>query len=158
MCAAVCIERRIALGTRGFTWLENVGVPGNVGSGDQNGGCSGSKAVLLSAGCADYTSPKVIRSTMEAPFTFRSSSQRILRRCRKNPRGGGTVLAAALDGDEQAGYTGKLLHYDRQQEQEPDGAGEELADINIRIPIFGDAESLNAGIRRPVLMYRAIWH
>ena len=160
VCAAVCIEKKkLPLEQGLYVALENVGDPGNVGTVIRTADAAGAKAVLLSAGCADYTSPKVIRSTMGSAFhipvviaeDFYGAVERIR-------AAGNAVLAAALDGDEQADTPENCCIMIGNESRGLTERAKELADINIRIPIFGDAESLNAGTAAAVLMYRAIWH
>ncbi|MBQ8815515.1 MAG: 23S rRNA (guanosine(2251)-2'-O)-methyltransferase RlmB [Lachnospiraceae bacterium] len=139
--------------------LENIQDPGNLGTMMRTAEAAGVDGVIMSRDTVDIYNPKVVRSTMGAifrlPFAYVESLDEVMEQCRqlgittyaahlggknnydKENYGGGSAF---LIGNEGNGLTDKL-------------AGQ--ADILVKIPMAGKAESLNAAVAAAVLVYEA---
>lgn len=139
--------------------LENLQDPGNLGTMFRTGEGAGITGIVMDAFTADIYNPKTIRSTMgsiyRVPFLVTENLLETLQRMRS---GNIRIFAAHLEGsvcydepDYRAG-TAFLIG------NEGNGLTEEtasLADMNIRIPMKGQVESLNAAMAAGLLMYEA---
>lgn len=139
--------------------LENLQDPGNLGTILRTAEGAGATGVLLSSGCVDIYNPKVVRSTMGAifrvPFYYTDDLRRDLLALRgKGMQWYAAHLEGSVDYDEAAycGPVGILIGNESQGLTEEMAA---LADQRIRIPMCGQAESLNAAVAASVLMYEA---
>ena len=144
--------------------LEDVQDPGNIGTIFRTAEAAGAGGVILSAGCADITQPKVVRSTMSAvfrvPFYYTESMTETVRELRQGTFAEGgeafRVFAAHLKGSvpydspDYLGASALIIG------NEGRGISEETAKAagdRIRIPMDGLAESLNAAVSAGILMY-----
>ncbi len=139
--------------------LEGIQDPGNLGTMIRTGECAGITGVILNRTTVDLFSPKTIRSTMGSiyrmPFFVAEDLAGTIGELKKQ---GITVYAAHLKGtlsyDEPSYLTGSAFLIGN----EGNGLTEEtarLADVRIRIPMEGNAESLNAAVSAALLMYEA---
>lgn len=139
--------------------LDNLQDPGNVGTILRTAEGAGVTGVILGRDSADIYNPKTIRSTMgsvyRVPFCYAEDIPGVLDRI----NGAGiATFAAHLEGK---------LDYDEPDYRKPcaflignEGNGlrdetAEKAEEYIRIPMFGQVESLNAAIAASVLMFEA---
>ncbi len=139
--------------------LENIQDPGNLGMMFRTGEGAGIAGVIMDDATADIYNPKTIRSTMGSiyriPFlitedlrgTICTMKTRGIRTFAAHPEGSVcydepdyTTDTAFLIGNEGNGLT-------------PETAA--AADVNIRIPMSGRLESLNAAMAAGILMYEA---
>ena len=138
--------------------LESLRDPGNLGTVLRTAEAAGMSGVILTTDSVDVFNPKVVRSTMGAilrvPFLYAEDWQGTLAALKSE---GVTPYAAHLQGSvpytEPAyeGRTGILIG------NEANGLTEEttaMADVRVRIPMEGMAESLNAAVAAAILMYR----
>ena len=137
--------------------LDNIQDPGNLGTIFRTAEAAGVTGVFLSRDCADIYNPKTVRSTMGAiyrqPFVYVEDLPGTIARMKEK---GICVFAAHLQGERS---------YDREDYRKKtaflvgnEGNGlrrevEEMADVRVRIPMAGRAESLNAAIAAGVLMF-----
>ena len=144
-------------GTPYILVLDNLQDPGNLGTIFRTAEAAGVTGILMSKDCVDIYNPKTIRSTMGAvyrmPFLY---VEDILEAVDSLKKSGVKVYAAHLDGKnayDQEDYkegTAFLIG------NEGNGLRKEVADRAdtwIRIPMEGQAESLNAAIASAVLMF-----
>ena len=142
-----------------YVVLENLQDPGNLGTILRMGEAAGISGVFLTRGCADVTSPKVIRSTMgsiyRVPFVWVEDVKEAAAFLRSF---GITLYAAHLQGelfyDEEDYLAGTAFFIGN----EGNGLTEEAtrqADRLIKIPMEGKAESLNAAIATSLLCFEA---
>jgi TrmH family RNA methyltransferase len=139
-----------------FLVLENVQDPGNVGAMIRTTDAMGFDGVIILPGTADPFTPKAVRSAMGSTFhlpIYDGVSAEFAVRWLK--RLGCRVYAAHLDGDDLTSdglsSPGAILIGN-------EGAGltdqaAALADVRIRIPMHGLAESLNAACAAAILCY-----
>lgn len=139
--------------------LENLQDPGNLGTIMRTAEAAGVTGVIMSRDTVDIYNPKVVRSTMGAifrlPFAYADDLSTVMQQCRQR---GIVTYAAHLKGRNT---------HDREDYRKPsafligneaNGLTDELssqADILVRIPMAGKAESLNAAVAAAVLSYEA---
>ncbi len=137
--------------------LENVQDPGNVGTVLRTMDAIGNAGVLLSRECADVFAPKTLRATMGAAFRvpvwiaedFTSALKDLKARDYR-------LMAGALDGTpfyDRPADAEKicLLIGNEGQGLTAETAG--LAQMKVRLPMPGNAESLNAAVACAVMAY-----
>jgi TrmH family RNA methyltransferase len=135
--------------------LDDVQDPANVGTVIRTADAAGLSGVVLSAGSADPFAPKAVRASMGSLFHL-PVARTALRPYLEELRGAGHVVVCAdLGGDTDfaldAARTCLVIG------NEARGISEEilaLADIRVRIPIYGKAESLNAAVAAGILIYK----
>lgn len=143
-----------------FLVLENLQDPGNMGTIFRTAEAAGVQGILMNQGCADPYSPKVVRSAMGAlfrmPFRIVPSLPEELERLKQS---GLRIYAAHLNGSRS--------YFEKNYREgcvflignEGNGLTEELtacATDQIRIPMCGETESLNAAVAASVLMYEVL--
>ena len=143
------------------SWLvfENLQDPGNLGTMFRTGEGAGITGVIMDMATADIYNPKTIRSTMgsiyRVPFLIAEDLQETLRMM--NTRGI-RIYASHLEGGvcyDEPDYTTDtaFLIGNEGNGLTPETAA--MADVNIRIPMCGRLESLNAAMAAGILMYEA---
>ncbi|MDR1831152.1 MAG: RNA methyltransferase [Fusobacteriaceae bacterium] len=139
--------------------LDGVGDPGNLGTILRTLDATGFEDVLLSEDCVDIYNEKVIRSTMGSIFRirFRRMDRASIAETLKSK--GYKLMATAISPEavdyDEVDYSGKVALI---LGNEGSGVSEELlqsADIRVKIPMYGQAESLNVAVACGVLLYRA---
>ncbi len=139
--------------------LEDIQDPGNVGTIFRTAEAAGVTGILLSEGCADPLSPKVVRSSMGAifrmPFVIAPDLPKAVADLEKE---GISCYAARLDAASEydkcdlAAPTALLIG------NEGNGLSAEVtasASKGIFIPMSGKTESLNAAVSASILSYEA---
>lgn len=151
------LENPLVKGNPHILVLDNLQDPGNVGTIFRTAEAAGVTGVLMSKDCVDIYNPKTIRSTMGAiyrmPFLNLGDIVKGIEILKENDV---RVYAAHLEGqnaydkEEYSGGTAFLIG------NEGNGLRQEVAakaDSWVRIPMEGQAESLNVGIAAAVLMF-----
>ena len=141
-----------------FLILDNVQDPGNIGTIIRTADSIGLKYIFIKDGSCDIYNPKVLRSTMGSIFrvecvTFSDNKALIEKLKQNNIKVYATNLktnksiydvdfknSAIIVGNESNGVSEELL---------------DLADENIKIPMRGNAESLNVAIATSIILYEA---
>ncbi len=143
-----------------FLLAEELNDPGNLGTVIRTADACGADAVFLSKGSVDLYNPKVLRSTMGSLFHVPVFQNVDLNEISKKLKANDIPLYAAhLKGDR--------LPYDLNLKDscafiignEARGLSEKAADLCdqwVKIPMPGQAESLNASIAAGVLMYEVV--
>ena len=139
--------------------LDNLQDPGNLGTIFRTAEAAGVTGILLSKDCVDVYNPKVIRSTMGAvfrmPFLYVEDLPEKIKELQKKSI---KTYAAHLRGenayDEEDYTTGCAFLIGNQGNGLRDEVAD-CADCLIRIPMEGEAESLNAAVAAAVLMFEA---
>lgn len=142
-----------------FILLEDLQDPGNVGTIFRTGEGAGITGVILSKNTVDIYNPKTIRSTMgsifRVPFVYAEDFYQLLIELKKY---GIKIFAASLNGKR---------YYDEENYNQSFGflIGNEgnglsskalsLVDSELKIPMEGNVESLNAAMAAGILMYEA---
>lgn len=137
--------------------LDGVQDPGNVGTIWRTADAAGFEAILLGAGSADPLSPKVQRSAMgsgfRVPFAHAQDLAQTLRDLRE---AGWHVIASDLQGADfyARGELGDkfVLVIGNEARGISDGV-KAAADVRLKLPMRGGAESLNAAVAAGIMMY-----
>ena len=136
--------------------LDDIQDPGNLGTILRTVDSIGLKQILVSKGTADSYNPKVVRSTMGAIFRVKIIECEKLSETLKQVKAHKyQVLATSLKTKNSIydiDYNKKVIVIGN----EANGINDELiskSDKLVKIPIYGNAESLNAAISAAILMY-----
>lgn len=142
-----------------FVVLENLQDPGNMGTIIRTGEAAGVSAIIIGKNSVDIYNSKVIRSTMGSIFRVPVIIEEdIINTIDFLKKSGVVIYAAHLNGKnyfEEDNYncsTAFLIG------NEANGLSErvsEKADKLVKIPMFGEVESLNAAVSASILMYEA---
>lgn len=139
--------------------LDNLQDPGNLGTIFRTAEAAGVTGILLSKDCVDIYNPKVIRSTMGAIFRMPFVYVEDLIETIAELKGRGVhVYAAHLDGKNTYDKENYTIDTAFLIGNEGNGLRQEVAecaDVWIRIPMEGEAESLNAAVAASILMFEA---
>lgn len=139
--------------------LENIQDPGNLGTMMRTAEAAGVDGVIMSRDTVDIYNPKVVRSTMGAifrlPFAYVDSLDQVMDRCKEL---GITTYAAHLGGknnyDKENYHGGSAFLIGNEGNGLTDHLADQ-ADVFVKIPMAGKAESLNAAVAAAVLVYEA---
>ena len=137
--------------------LDGVQDPGNVGTIWRTADAAGFKALLLGSGSADPLSPKVQRSAMgsgfRVPFMLSENLSQTLRELAAK---GYTIIASDLNGCDFYSRPDPGKKYVLIIGNEARGISNEVrasADMLVKLPMRGGAESLNAAVAAGIMMY-----
>lgn len=142
------IERKNKL-----VYLDRVQDPGNVGTIIRTADAFGFDGVMLSKGCADVYSPKVVRSTMGSLFHISIYQDVTVEKVKTL---GNKIYSAVLDTNNFINDTEITTPFILVIGNEGSGISSEVRHISdefIKINMAGNAESLNASIAAGILMY-----
>ena len=137
--------------------LDGVQDPGNVGTIWRTADAAGFGGLLLGPGCADALSPKVQRAAMGSGFRLPVANPGALAPALAGLRERGyKIIISALNG--QSFYARAPLgeRYALVIGSEARGVSEEVAgvaDVRLKLPMRGGAESLNAAVAAGIMMY-----
>lgn len=138
--------------------LDGVQDPGNVGTIIRTADSAGFDGVILSEQCADVFSPKVLRATMGSVFHLPIEVAHDFpgRIARLNEQGYATLSSQLDGGDFYAGVASVTPPLCLIIGSEGNGVTEAvkaLATHHVKLPMRGDAESLNAAVAAGIMMY-----
>ena len=137
--------------------LDGVQDPGNVGTIWRTADAAGFGAVIFGRGSADGWSPKVQRSSMGSGFRVRQMVTDDLAQTLAYLRARGyRVIASLLDGEpffERENISGKYVLIVGNEAKGISDAVREQADVKLKLPMYGGAESLNAAVAAAIMMY-----
>ena len=143
-----------------FILAEELNDPGNLGTIVRTADACGCDGVFLSKGSVDVYNPKVLRSTMGSVFHLPIISDVDLAECALMLKKKGIGVYAAHLMGEQYPYSLNLRKgCSFILGNEARGLSDKvanLADVYVKIPMPGKAESLNASIAAGVLMYEVV--
>ena len=137
--------------------LDGVQDPGNLGTIWRTADAAGFGALLLGAGCADPLSPKVQRSAMGSGFRIPFMVEENLPAALENMKAAGwTVIASDLHGMDFYSRPDPGERFVLVIGNEARGisdATRRAADMLLKLPMRGGAESLNAAVAAGIMMY-----
>jgi len=140
--------------------LDSIQDPGNMGTIIRTADAAGCAGVIVPEGCVDVFNPKVLRSTMgslfHVPVYFAGSLNYALNTAREQ---GFLICASYLEGSVSIYETDLSGNAALIIGSEAHGISEEsrrMADVLIRIPMQGRAESLNASIAAGIMIFEAM--
>lgn len=149
-------ENKIELSNGRYIYCDNLQDPGNIGTIIRTADAFSFDGVVLSYGCADVYSPKVIRSTQGSMFNISVMTDADIE-VLKNAKKSFKITSTALYGDC---ITVKEMKAEKNQifviGNEGSGVSEEILEMSdeiVYIPMSGKAESLNAAVAASILMY-----
>lgn len=143
--------------SKAYIYCDHLQDPGNLGTIIRTADAAGFGGVLLSDECVELYNPKTVRSSMGSFFHIKKLENVTADKIKEFKENGFLIVCGVLSdntinytdadftkpviiviGNEANGITDEILS---------------LSDINIKIPISGNAESLNAAIAAAILMY-----
>ena len=137
--------------------LDGVQDPGNVGTIWRTADAAGFKGLLLGSGSADPLSPKVQRSAMGSGFRVPfMQSENLAETLKQLSKTGYTIIASDLNGCDFYSRPDPGKKYVLIIGNEARGISNEVrkaADMLVKLPMRGGAESLNAAVAAGIMMY-----
>lgn len=137
-----------------FVALEDVQDPGNVGTIIRTADAFGATGVILSEGCADLYSPKVLRSAMGSAFhlpIFRKED--FISELVKLKQQGFKIIAGDLKGGAIGSRKEKAVLVVGNEGNGISSQVREICDELWKIEMAGEAESLNVAVATGILLY-----
>ena len=159
VCATFDVPEPLPLGEAParIVALDGVQDPGNVGTIWRTADAAGFGAVLLGGGCADPLSPKVQRAAMGSGFRVPFIQAEDLPSALEDLKARGfTVLASDLHGASFYAHPYPGEKYVLVIGSEAHGISQATrlaADMLVKLPMRGGAESLNAAVAAGIMMY-----
>lgn len=134
--------------------------PGNLGTLIRTADAAGAQGVIISEGTVDPYSPKVLRSTMGSIFHLPVIHvPNMVEAVDKLKSYGFNIYASSLEGSTpyySEDYRKKTAVVIGNEASGIDGSIIQAADRLIKIPMPGNAESLNAGVAGGILMFEVV--
>lgn len=139
--------------------LDEIQDPGNLGTILRTAEAAGVDGVVLGKGSVDLYNGKVIRATMGALFRVPIFTRELSAVADEWKAQGGRLLVTTLHEQsipyDAAPYDQKTAIVIGNEGRGVSGAMVERADQLVHIPIYGQAESLNAAVAAGILVYEA---
>ena len=140
--------------------LHEVRDPGNLGTIIRVADAAGFDAVVVTAASVDVYNPKVVRSTTGSLFNIAHAVEvSTIDAVAAVRRRGLRVVAADVTGADLRGQAADLAQPHAwlfgNEAHGLDDETRDLADVSLRVPIFGGAESLNLGTAAAVCLYQS---
>lgn len=161
IAAVVKYKNHSVTSTDGFYVLvDKVQDPGNIGTIIRTANAAGALGVIVTKGTVDVYNNKTLRATMgsifKIPIIFEDENFKILNSLKKD---GFKIITSSLDTKYNfydVDLKGKVIIA---VGNEGNGISKEifeLGDISVKIPMPGDAESLNVGVAASIMMFEAV--
>ncbi|MDH4617678.1 RNA methyltransferase [Brevibacillus sp. AY1] len=140
-------------------YLDEIQDPGNLGTILRTAEAAGVNGVVLGKGSVDLYNGKVVRATMGALFRLPVFTRSLPQTAEEWRSQGGRVLISSLSersrSYDQVDYCGKTAIVIGNEGRGVSPEMVALADLQVHIPIYGQAESLNAAVAAGLFMYEA---
>ncbi len=140
--------------------LDRVQDPGNMGTIIRTADAFGSNGVIVTDGCVDIFNPKTIRSTMgsifHVPILYYKDTNEAIKDLKENKI---KVITTSLNAEKYCFDVDFKTSFALVIGNEASGVSNEVmvdSDLLIKIPMPGEAESLNAAIASSVIMYEVL--
>lgn len=140
--------------------LDRIQDPGNMGTIIRTADAFGANGVIVTEGCVDVYNPKTIRSTMgsifHVPIIYYNNTKEAIRDLKANNI---KIITTSLTANKYSFEVDFNTSFSLVIGNEASGVSEEVmevSDLLIKIPMLGEAESLNAAIASSVIMYEAL--
>lgn len=139
--------------------LEDIQDPGNLGTIFRTAEAAGVTGIFMSSKTADLYNPKTIRSTMGSIFrvphlTFGDPAPVLAELKKRGVRTFAAELSGTLD-YTSADYRGGCAFFIGNEGNGLSAGLSRAADCQVRIPMAGQVESLNAAVAAAILMFEA---
>ena len=137
--------------------LDDVQDPGNVGTIIRTLDCAGINDLIVSEGSGDIYNPKVVRSTMGAIYRVNVElTNDFLETIKQKQKKGYKIIVTTLDADKK--YTdlefgSKCIVIIGNESKGIRREIQDIADIKVKIPMYGKTESLNASVAGSIIAY-----
>lgn len=151
----------IAIGSKSsLVFLDNLQDPGNMGTIIRSADAFKLDGIMLGEGCVDPYNPKVIRATMgsifRVPLYFIKDNMECLLDLKEYNY---NIYSTSLEGsipNYEANYNEKFVIIIGNESKGVDPNIINISNLLIKIPMPGEAESLNAGVAASIVMYEAM--
>ncbi|MDY3927748.1 MAG: RNA methyltransferase [Clostridia bacterium] len=142
---------------KAYIYCDHIQDPGNLGTIIRTADAAGFGGVLLSKDCVDLYNPKTVRSSMGSFFHIKKLSDFTAEALSEYKKQGFSIVCGVL--------SDRTIEYTKADFSKPviivigneaNGISNEIlaiSDVNIKIPIDGNAESLNAAVAAAIIMY-----
>jgi TrmH family RNA methyltransferase len=134
--------------------------PGNMGTIIRTADAAGCAGIIVTDGCVDVFNPKVLRSTMGSifhiPVYHCGSVEETLKKVKES---GFLILASHLEGSTgifDVDLTGNIALVIGNEAGGISEAAVQSADLLVKIPMEGGAESLNVSVAAGIMMFEAV--
>lgn len=153
------LEKMLSVENGLYLVLEDLQDPGNLGTIIRTGESAGVNGIIMTSKTVDIFNPKTIRSTMgsvyRVPFLYVETLSEVLAKMRKK---GIKTYAAHLEGEtyyNSFSFINSTAFIIGNEGMGLKKQTAEEAEFYLKIPMAGQAESLNAAIASAILMYEA---
>lgn len=153
-------EKAIDLNGNFYLLCDKVQDPGNLGTIIRTAHAVGVQGIILTKGTVDIYNEKTIRSTMGSifyvPIHYDDENFTLVKKLKSE---GFKTVVTSLDTDKnffEEDIRGKVLLTVGNEGNGVSDEVYELADIKVKIPMPGNAESLNVAIATSVIMYEKV--
>lgn len=139
--------------------LDDIQDPGNMGTIIRTLDAAGIKDLIISKESADIYNPKVTRSTMGAIYRVNVIRENLKSKLIELQEKGYKIVVTSLATDKyyyDIDYNEKMIIVIGNEGKGVSKEINEIADIKIKIPMLGKAESLNASIATGILAYEYV--
>lgn len=143
-----------------YVYLDGIADPGNMGTVIRTADACGADGVVLSQNCVDVYNPKVVRSTMSSifnvPLYFDDAQRTIIKRMKESCV---KIVSGSLGTDKSLYDVDLRGRCAVAVGNEANGISDEvlsLSDELVKIPILGNAESLNAAVACGIMVYERL--
>ncbi len=142
-----------------FILVDRVQDPGNMGTIIRTAHAAGAAGVIITKGTVDVYNDKTLRSTMGSIFYVPIIEDNDLSFTRELRAKGYKLLVSSLQGEKnffEEDLSSKIIIA---VGNEGNGIGEEveeISDIKVKIPMPGNAESLNVAVATSIMVYEKI--
>jgi TrmH family RNA methyltransferase len=142
-----------------YVLVDKIQDPGNMGTIIRTAHASKALGVIITKGTVDIYNEKTLRSTMGSIFHVPIIQDNDLDKINFLKENGFKLVASSLDTDKNfydVDFTGKIII---SVGNEGNGISDEIydmADIKVKIPMPGGAESLNVSVAAGVMMFEVI--
>ncbi|TCP32121.1 TrmH family RNA methyltransferase [Scopulibacillus darangshiensis] len=155
---AVCrvMDEQLIVKQGRFLLIDSVQDPGNLGTIIRTADACGMDGVYLGAGCVDLYNQKVLRSAQGSHFHLPIIKSDLTEVVNDLKQAGATVYGSSLQGTTLQNVAHSCENFALIIGNEGNGVDEELlslTDVNVKIPIYGLAESMNVAVASGILMY-----
>ena len=141
-------------GINNYVYCDRIQDPGNLGTIIRTADAAGFAGVILSEDCVDLYNPKTVRSSMGSFFHVQKFTEENLLEYKQL---GYSIVCGVLSDSAveytQADFTKPVIIVIGNEANGISDKILDIADIFVKIPIDGKAESLNAGVAAALLMY-----
>lgn len=142
-----------------YVLADKIQDPGNMGTIIRSAHASGALGVILTKGTVDVYNEKTLRSTMGSVFHVPVLQDCNLDRVKSLKEDGFQIVASTLDADMSfydADLKGKIILAVGNEGNGLSDEVKDIADIKVKIPMPGNAESLNASVAVSIMMFEIV--